>query len=433
MPSGYFVKYREKCTRNWGHATLSTRKSDHSAPAGAELDVGLAGEKGVGVFLYRSAEGKGTWSNTGVRLKWLHRDDGVENTARTDIRVNALEMVYVPRGSYLVGEKGEVAGSFCDGATVLKGMKGGGSWITGNVLAFRITGEAELTLTNAPGFLWGTYNMGSPGKLPAQFPKGYAAFYCMKYEISQGEYAAFLNQLPETQAAARYPRATIQARFLERSDFHSITNDSGAYVALKPGNSCNWLSWADGAAYADWAALRPMSELEYEKACRGPLELVTNESAWGNSFTLPFQEGLLITNVCPWGKSTVTNTVALDHRETPLPPYPEGICGKERRTEAGSTYWGIATISGHLRERVVNIGLAEGRQFTGLCGDGALATNGLADVTGWPDDSAAGVGSRGGPWYDDSMRLRVSDRYLSVVVRRERAEMHGFRAVRQAP
>ena len=30
-----------------------------------------------------------------------------------------------------------------------------------------------------------------------------------------------------------------------------------------------YISWPDLLAYADWAALRPITELEYEKAARG--------------------------------------------------------------------------------------------------------------------------------------------------------------------
>jgi formylglycine-generating enzyme required for sulfatase activity len=234
----------------------------------------------------------------------------------------------------------------------------------------------------------------------------------MKYEINQGEYATFLNQLPQPHATARYPRPTMPARFL-KLDFHTVKKEPGGYVATKPDNSCNWISWADAAAYADWSGMRPMTELEYEKACRGPLDPATNEYAWGND--------------------TLSDTAATRHQDAPLPPYPVGICGQESRTRSGSTYWGIATMTGHLRERVVNIGTPEGRVFTGLCGDGALAADGHANVPTWPAPSSVGAGCRGGPWYKDKVRLRVSDRYLSVCLRPQRADVYGFRGVRQAP
>jgi hypothetical protein len=405
-----FVKYRKKGDKGWGHATLSTEESDHAAPAGAKLDVGVTGKKGTGVFLYRAENGKGPWANKGVTLKWLSADDGVKDASKVELRVNALEMVYVPQGRFVLGDPGKVAGSFCDGETDLKALKTGGSSATGNVIPFTIDSEAELMLTDKPGHLWGTFHMGDAGKLPAEYPKGYAAFYCMKYETSQGEYADFLDQLSEDQAAARYPRLTIRPKVFKRSKFHSITNVAGDYMAVEPKDSCNWISWADSAAYADWSGLRPMSELEYEKACRGPLHPVAGEYAWGNS--------------------DASNTVAMSHTEIPLAPYPEAICGKKARTKAGSTYWGIATMSGHLRDRVVNLGLAKGREFTGLCGDGELDADGLADVPGWPGPSSEGIGTRGGPWYDDLVRRRVSDRYLSVAVRHKRGDAYGFRGVR---
>lgn len=51
--------------------------------------------------------------------------------------------------------------------------------------------------------------------------------------------------------------------------------DDGAWV------SANDLSWMDGAVLADWAALRPFTELEFEKAARGPVVPVADEFAWG--------------------------------------------------------------------------------------------------------------------------------------------------------
>ena len=38
--------------------------------------------------------------------------------------------------------------------------------------------------------------------------------------------------------------------------------NDGLYIPLH-------ISWSDMSAYLDWSGLRPMTELEYEKACRG--------------------------------------------------------------------------------------------------------------------------------------------------------------------
>jgi len=325
----------------------------------------------------------------------------------------------VPEGSFYVGSGGKLAGSMTEG-----------SWKRGNeVIPFKIAGEAELEVAPKPGCLYGTagpgaaHQMGHIGMLPAEFPKGYGAFYCMKYETNQGEYAAFLSQLTEEQAKKRYPLLTIPAKWVAKGD-HTVKKSETGYTATEPEWSCNWVSWDDFTAYVDWAGLRPMTELEFEKACRGPLEPVESEYAWGNGTVL---DAAWIT----------------DPDATPPVPYPQGICGKDARTKAGSTYWGIAAMSGHLRERTVAVGHKEGWAFTGLCGDGAIAADGLSDVPGWPGPGekwpargsyvTAGGGFRGGPWYRDVVRLRVSDRFLSSCMRKARDRSYGFRGVRQAP
>jgi len=159
-----FVKYRKKGDPGWSHATLSPKDTDHSVPKGAEIDAGLTGKRGMGVFLYRSAEGKGTWTNKGVKLKWLHKDDKVADPSKVELFVHALEMVYVSRGSFYVGAAGKLAGSFTEG-----------SWKRGNeVIPFKVTSEKELEVAPKPGCLYGTagpgaaHQMGHIGKLPAE-------------------------------------------------------------------------------------------------------------------------------------------------------------------------------------------------------------------------------------------------------------------------
>jgi formylglycine-generating enzyme required for sulfatase activity len=414
-----FVKYRKEGDPAWSHATLSSKDADHAAPAGAKIDVGRTGNRGTGAFLYRAAEGKGEWSNKGVKLKWLHADDGVADPSKVQLSVHALEMVYVPEGSFYVGSPDKLAGVFVDG-----------SWKKGDpFIPFKVTSEDELEVAQKPGCLYGTggigaaHQIGREGKLSAKFPKGYGAFYCMKYELTQGEYVAFLNQLAAAHAVARYPRASFQPKHKD-TESHTVTNAPGGYVATVPERSCNWMDWEDSMAHGDWAGLRPMTELEFEKACRGPLQPVTNEYAWGTSTT----------------KDTDIPGLA----DVPPVPYPVGICGAAERVRSGSTYWGIAAMSGHLRERTISAGHEDGRVFTGACGDGALTDDGMANVDGWPPPSSnwpeqplvGGWGFRGGPWYGDAAvdtTLHISCRFLASCLRSQRHSTYGWRGVRQAP
>ena len=64
-----FLKFKKPGDTAYSHAALSARNDDHGVPAGAALDVGLnddpstllraGGDRGVGVFIYRSAVGQG--------------------------------------------------------------------------------------------------------------------------------------------------------------------------------------------------------------------------------------------------------------------------------------------------------------------------------------------------------------------------------------
>ena len=57
--------------------------------------------------------------------------------------------------------------------------------------------------------------------------------------------------------------------------------------------ACNWLQWTDLTAYLDWSALRPMTEFEFEKVCRGPNTAIANEYAWGTTNLVQAQSGAL--------------------------------------------------------------------------------------------------------------------------------------------
>jgi len=50
------------------------------------------------------------------------------------------------------------------------------------------------------------------------------------------------------------------------------TKEPVKFYTYAPAKAVNYISWSDLTAYADWAGLRPITELEYEKACRGPVK-----------------------------------------------------------------------------------------------------------------------------------------------------------------
>ena len=432
-----FVKYRVG-SGDWQHAWLNNTGHSSGTGTSATIDAGLltpgtafhaTTNPALGVFIYRSADGTGNFSITGAQLRWNYGANGVADNATVDVKVFAIEMVYVPAGNFYVGSGGTETSAFYMYPTTTN--------------PYQITGEGAITVGTTDGNLYypsSTYGGDQSGPIPANFPKGYAAFYCQKYEISQQQYVDFLNTLTSAQASTRYPNATTNR--------HAITVSGGVYSTTNPYVACNFLSWMDGAAYSDWAGLRPMTELEFEKACRGLETPVANEYAWGtatvagNAYTLEndnaTNEGIAS------NYSTSTGNASYDITDGSIDgPLRVGIfaanADNQGRITAGASYYGIMELSGNLWERAVTVGNATGRDFTGLHGNGALSTNGHANETAWPGltsgevTGATGSGFRGGNWYHSASIMRVSDRNVAAVTHTARHRNYGFRAVRVAP
>src|SRR5205823_335146 len=111
-----------------------------------------------------------------------------------------------------------------------------------------------------------SYFPGTTGlALSSSFPKGVAGFHLMKYEITEELYAAFLNTLPSLWQSFYFPSHFGDSR--NELDNSGVTSD--IYVTNFPDRAQNFISWKMASGFADWAGLAPMTELQYEKACRG--------------------------------------------------------------------------------------------------------------------------------------------------------------------
>ncbi len=426
-----FVKYRIS-TGDWQHAWLDN--TGHINPTGSTITTGLldpalpfdaTSNPGLGAFIYRDADGTGTFSETGVQLRWNYGANGVADNAVIDIQVYALEQVYVPQGSFYVGSGGTEPGAFYKYPTTTN--------------PYQITSEGAITVGTATDNLYYTSAGDTLGPIPSAFPKGYNAFYCMKYEISQQGYVDFLNSLTQTQANTRKYTVTLSR--------YAITGIVvGGYATTNPFVACGYLSWADLAAYLDWSALRPMTELEFEKSCRGTQAAVPDEFAWGtigvagNPYTL-INSGLITENIASNYSTTVGN--AAYYTTTPLGgsingPVRVGIFSgnglNTGRVSSGATYYGIMEMSGNIDERPVTVGNPTGRAFTGANGNGLLSATGNADVLHWPPTISLGTGFRGGYWKIMVVRrLRVSERSFADYADQYRDSGYGGRGVRSAP
>jgi len=396
-----FFKVRVAGSREWQHARLAAdrvlnpkgygcaqgnRKMDFLVPAGADGFTGL--------FIRRATQGS-TCSITlnDVTAVWdLTAMPGITKETKVQIHALGLIMVYVAEGPFYLGSGGTESFGFyqyTDGKQ--------------DTLPFKVNGVGAIPTGKAAGRLWARgAEPAEGGEIPATFPNGYAAFYCAYNPLSGSEYTHFLNLLTPEQSEARYHQTEEDVGpekktghympwtgEIERSG--TVTNYTYAFVHYRPDGrmkhtGLRWLSWADAAAYMAWAGLRPMTELEYEKAMRGPRR--------------PVQD------------------------------------------EAHNSFWGIPTRgvgqSGRPRERTVTAATLEGwRPGT------FLGTHGLGTLTlpaDWPQENAVGAGFRGGYFngYDgDALGgaefSRTSNRKAAALVDAERRGGYGFRGVRTAP
>ena len=476
-----FVKSRNPRADGYGHATLSTNGADHKVPAGAKLDVGLSddGKRGLGVFIYRSAHGHGPNDWKGVTLRWLHSADGVSDPGAVELKVLAIEMVYVPACAFWAGDGSpEPAAQFCAGRTIAPLRIE-----SEDALTLGGDGEGNLGNRDSIGRFWpDDFTSAITRTLPGPFPKGYAAFYCMKYEITQGQYVAFLNTL-SLEKQGRLTRVKVDGpanAFIadgenadrnrirltvsgSRGPSHREVSRRGGVVRTvaqsaatpavfqtdAPHVACGGRTGLDGPAYAAWAGLRPMTELEFEKACRGPLKPVAGEYAWGTAAIAgtnnrePPYDGYALQNPSQadervtWegangpdptrGNAAWNGTVKKgDHSYAVNAiggPLRVGIfaTADSGRVAAGASYWGIMELSGNMWEAAVDIGNHVARRFAGTHGNGTPEPG-----EGWRSLIVRG-GGKGGR-RDLHRLLRTSQR-----VGRADLDSVGFRCVRAAP
>ncbi len=425
-----FIKFKVGVNGEWKHASLSNT-GGHSIPSGAsafQTDT-------KGLFIFRDVNGSGTFSLTGVQFRWNYGVDGVGDDEKIYVKVFAVEMVLVPQGDFQVGSGGQNTGEFRQANDVSSSSTATTFTITSTAPTFQGNNSASsaANLSTRAGAGNDLSTGTTTATLGAGYPSGYAAFWCMKYEITQGQYRDFLNTLTYTQQFTRTANAPNSAAgtgaLISSGTYRNgieiktagITNSTPAVYGCDLSNNnifdeaadgewvaCNYLSWDDVAAYLDWAALRPMTELEYEKASRGIVTPFVNEYTWGNA-TLINVSSLLNTSQSTEASNT-SGANLVSNNAYATGPARVGLFanGSSSRIQAGSSYYGVMEMSGNVWEQVVPISNANARSFSNVMGDGTLATNGNADVSTWP--TAGDMGIRGGSYTSSGSLNYLSDR-----------------------
>lgn len=421
-----FIKYQDCNTRLWAHAGLSTLATDHTAGSPLQVDTVTDGK---GVFLRRSALGGGNITSVSVTLK-MTIPAGTYN-----YKVFGIEMVNVPQGAFDLGD--------------------GASNSTYNSIS--------VTATSQSGGLTSAAIGGASAAVPATFPMGYNSFYAMKYEISQLQYVEFLNSLTYDQQKAHTLNDPIGAAgtyalfpaYQYRNGIRiSVPGNNAAIPAVYvcdatagvednnddgQATACSGLSYGDLAAYLDWSALRPMTEMEFEKLARGTAPRLANEYIWGTTEINLVYSAIagLINDLLPNESYTpATNgscACAVNTGSSLYGPLKVGVfaSGTSGRASAGAGYYGCMELGGNTTERVVTTANTSGTAFNGTLGDGTISPLGLANQTTWPSPATAvGIGFKGGDYYNVAARVQTSDRASVGTVDAARGFYYGGRGVR---
>jgi len=456
-----FVKFRTcgvAATTDWTHGIISTIIGDHTfgtlQPTTTTVEPQVIGAidaapNNTGVMLRRNADGSyPAEAATSITLK-------VTNLPAVgtmlDLKLFAIEMVFIPTATFTIGDPNSQA-----------------KWNTGTTIGSEaaITISADAGANNWPSQGYGTNSTGVP--LPANYPKGYNSMYCMKYELSEDQWCSFLNTITSAAAPLHYSKMNWEAPanpfpYWYRNRTAAFGTYPNIFTTDRPNRAQNFLYYLNVLGYLDWACLRPMTELDYEKICRGQNSPVDQEYAWGStiayqanvlSITVPSEDGTEIvvgSNVPPndanatWANFTFTGG---DGGQGPLRV---GIFARPTSTsrlQTGATYWGVMEMSGNVWEMVINTlkfdgangGTAcagtqctikcdgtpyTGSNYTKAWGDGYInAITGMHNVGAWPLGSNGVTGTagyidangwepygyKGSGFYDAWNYMRVSER-----------------------
>jgi len=427
-------------------------------PAGSSVGTDTSLELYVpadknGAFLRRSENGNvKNISTTSAQITIDYSTCGFTDNDQVYASVYGLEMVYVPEGSFYAGDFNT------SNASLNQGSADSNPWHVISENAIPVSNQSSSGYRYVSASNTGEFATGASFSIPASFPKGYKSFYVMKYEITEGQWVEFVNSLGSAAARANRDITDNNHKNSDAVIARNTVSCSGSPLSCmteRPYRAVTFLNWMDLSAFLAWSALRPLTELEFEKIARGPILPVKGEFSWGTTDIIPGSsisgdEDGTETVLDPSANANYGNTTFNGGDANQGPQFKNGslrigifALPSSDRQSSGAAYYGVMDLSGNVKERVVTIGNSSGLAFNGQQGDGSLTVaagfEGNANVEHWPGydatsgrgvTSAIGSGFRGGSWADSSDFLRISDRTEAALTEVNATSTFGGRGAR---
>jgi formylglycine-generating enzyme required for sulfatase activity len=385
-----FVKYSTNsgAAGSWNHMMLA---SGGSVASGATLSLG---SDAMGAWLDHSAT-SAYWT-TSVTLNLAAAASGVVTPAQLMVKVYAVSMVHIPTGAFV--------------------YNAGGVGQAGSNSTSNFNGNTQITVNTPTQSLSGV----------SGWPNGYNSFYIMRYPVSQGQYADFLNSVPVSTSNARSDTTFLNNGYV-------MYNNSGVYSPGDRNAAMNRMSLYDLWAFLSWAALRPMTEMEFERAGR---DVAPDARAYPWGATIP---STTTPNSMYWALNESTGPVPQNYADWGQVPAATILdVGRymssdvyRSTVQAGASPYGIPDLIGNVTHQLINCA------FTTIPGNG----NGTANWPGtWPVGATSdttigaggsGEGNRGGGWSQaNTTVLQLSNRIAIAVGGITRTNAYGGRGAR---